>query len=380
MNNLLESVESLNSVCFSSEACRSMLLCPSNSASHLLNSLAINYDNIIKFMISDDLLVSQFSVESVFEQLSKLDIKQWSCLESANVNITAEKIVELLKWLLVANTSLTNMFLGFHEEKDKLVVDIQPPLRPKCDEIETSTASTRKITWKLHVKEDGETAFFVEADDDFVDLLFGFLTYPMSAVIKKLGGHSNIRCMDNLYNSVEALKTANCFNNNELIGKLLNPKLPSFLKTKNQLINLNEETQTLSYFTCSDVLCQNSSKVVNIKCTHYNAKYRQLNLTDSKCDFKDDPSTGERYLRVSKYMITDNFVIRQPSSHMVSTSIVRKNAEKGIDSLKGIHAKNIEIEEHEALALLQASITSENVLTDALLGVERGGKHSFRSY
>ncbi|KAK8952010.1 hypothetical protein KSP39_PZI004856 [Platanthera zijinensis] len=344
MNNLLESVESLDNVCFNSEACRSMLLCPSNSASHLLSSLPINYDNMIKFMISDDLFVSKFSVESAIEQLSKLDIKQRSCLESVNVNITPEKIVELLKRLLVSDTPLTDVFLGIHEEKDNLPVDIQPPLRPKCDETETPTESARKITLKLHVKEDEETAFFAEADNDFADLLFGFLTYPMGAVIKKLGGHSGIRCMDNLYNSVEALKTANCFNNNGLIGKLLDQKLPPFFDAENQLIKLDEETQTR----------------------------RQLNPAIPRRGFKDDPSTGGGYLRISEYVVTDNLVIRQPSSDMILTGILRKDdAGKGIDSLKGgIHVKNVEIGEHEALALLHASITSENVLTDALLGVE----------
>ncbi|KAK8952014.1 hypothetical protein KSP39_PZI004852 [Platanthera zijinensis] len=300
-------------------------------------------NSAVKFMISDDILVSQFS------------------------------IVELLKWLLVSDTPLTDVFLGVRDEKDKLPVDIQPPLRPKCDETETPTGSTRKITLKLHVKEDEETTFFAEADNDFADLLFGFLTYPMGAVIKKLGGHSGIRCMDNLYNSVEALKTANCFNNNGLIGKLLNPKLPPFFKAENQLIKLDEETQTQSYFTCSDASYHNSSKVGNIRCAHYHSKYRQLNPTDPKCGFKDDPSIAGGYLRISKYMVTDNLVIRQPSSHIVITGILRKDdARKGIDSLKGgIHAKNVEIGEHEALALFQASITSKKCAHRCFTG---GGK------
>ncbi|KAK8967416.1 hypothetical protein KSP40_PGU009805 [Platanthera guangdongensis] len=390
MNNLLESVESLASVCFSSEACRSMLLCPSNSASHLLTSLPIEYDNLLrlyytcscssswsnqhlsfyanthcprgglmnkklefladdapstnafssvffncasKFIISDDLLVSQFSVEFCIEQLSKLDINQMCSLESVSVDVTAEKIVELLKRLLVSDTPLTDVFLCDLKEKDKLQL-IQQPLPAKCDETKmTPAASARKISLKLHVKEDEETALFAEADEDFVELLFGFLTYPMGAVIKKLGGRSDIRCMDNLYNNVEALKAANCFWNNGLIEKLLNPKLPPFFKVKNQLIKLDEETQTQNYFTCSIVSCQYSSKVGNKVCTyqHYkDGKCRQLILTDPKCGSNDDPSTGG-YMRISGYIVKEDLVIRQPSSHMVIAGILRKDgARQGI--------------------------------------------------
>ncbi|KAK8952015.1 hypothetical protein KSP39_PZI004853 [Platanthera zijinensis] len=411
MNNLLESVESLNSVCFSSEACRSMLLRPSNSASHLLTSLPLEYDSIknlfpfcytcssssscsyrrisfyanahcpcgklmnqklefvadappssiaysglfcnsaVKFMISDDLLISQFSVESAVEQISKLDIKQRSCLESVNVDITAEKIVELLKRLLVSDTPLTDVFLGVRDEKDKGVqVNIQQPFVAKGDQTQAPTAHTRKFSLKLHVSEDEGTTLFAQADNDFADLLFGFLTYPVGAVISKLGGQSGIRCMDNLYNSVKALKPANCFKNNDLIGKLLNPKLSPYFKAKNQLIKLDEETQTQSYFTCGDALCYNSSKVGNKNCAHYyNGKYRQLNLTDPKRGCNGDQHSTGGYMRISKYMVTDNLVIRQPSSNIVITGILRKDdAGKGIDSLKGgIHAKNVEIGEHE---------------------------------
>ncbi|KAK8967420.1 hypothetical protein KSP40_PGU009801 [Platanthera guangdongensis] len=219
MNNLLKSVETIDSVCFSSEACRSMLLCPSNSASHLLSSL-------------DDLLVSQSSVEFSIEQLSKLDVKQMSSLESVSVDVIAENIVELLKRLLVSDTPLTDVFLGVHKVKDKLQVDIQQSLHAKCYETQAPTASMRNISLKLYVNKDDDTAVIAEADKDFVDLLFGFLTYPIGAVISKLGGHSGFRCMDNIYNSVEALKPSNCFRNNELIGKLLNPKLPQFFKVK----------------------------------------------------------------------------------------------------------------------------------------------------
>ncbi|KAK8966453.1 hypothetical protein KSP40_PGU009799 [Platanthera guangdongensis] len=401
MNKLLESVETLNSVCFNTEACRSMLLCPLNSVSNLISSLAMNYDNInnlfpfyytcsssscsyprvsfyanahcscggqmnkklvfvpanapssiayssvfcnsaFKFSISDDVHVSQSSVEFSIGQLSKLDIKQRNSLESVSVDVTAGNILELLKQLLVSNTPFTDVFLGVHNQKaDKVVQVIQQPLL-------APSASTGKISMKLYVNKEEDTVLIAEADNDFVDLMFGFLTYPMGAVISKLGGQSGIRCMDNLYNSIEALKTAKCFRNNELIGKLLNPKLPSYFKAKNQLINLDEETQIQSYFICSFAHCQNSSKVGNnpFTCVHYfnvgTAKQqcsRQLNLTDPKCGSNVEHRGG--YMKFSRYMITDDLFIRQPSSFIVITDILREAAGKGI------HARNVEIGEQE---------------------------------
>ncbi|KAK8952012.1 hypothetical protein KSP39_PZI004850 [Platanthera zijinensis] len=394
MNKLLESAETLDSVCFSTEACRSMLLCPSNSASNLLSSLPIKYDNIsnlfrfyytcsssssscsysrvsfyanahcscggqmnrkldfvpanapssiaysgvfcnsaFKFSISDDLHVSQSSVEFSIGQLSKLDIKQRNSLESVSVDVTAENILELLKQLLVSDTPLTDVFLGAHNERDKVLQVIQQPLL-------APSASTGKISVKLYLNNDEDTVFIAEA-----------------------------------------LKIAKCFRNNELIGKLLNPKLSPFFKVKNQLIKLEEETQTQSYFTCSFASCQNSSKVGNnpFTCVHYlkdekdrKQCSRQLNLKDPKCGSNVE-HRGGGYMKFSRYMITDNLFIRQPSSFIVITDILREAAGKGI------HARNVEIGEQEALALLRASFTSGNVLSDALLGVERG-KRRCRSY
>ncbi|KAK8952009.1 hypothetical protein KSP39_PZI004855 [Platanthera zijinensis] len=400
LNILSQSVQSLNSDCFSTEACRSMLLCPLNSASNLVSSLPINYDNInnlfpfcytcsssscsysrvsfyanthcpcggqmnnklnfepadapsskeyssvfcntaFKFSISDDLHVSQSSVEFSIGQLSKLDSKQRNSLESVSVDFTAENILELLKQLLVSDTPLTDVFQGVHNEKAYKIVQViqQPLLAP--------SASTGKISMKLYVNKEEDTVLIAEADNDFDDLLFGFFTFPMGAVISKLGGQSGIRCMDNLYNSIEALKTAKCFRNNELIGKLLNPKLPPYFKAKNQFIKLDEEIQTQSYFTCSFASCQNSSKVGNIPftCKHYirvieayQQRSRQLYVTDPKCGSNVENSGG--YMKFSRYMITDLF-IRQPSSFIVITDILSEAA------AKGIHARNVEIGEQE---------------------------------
>ena len=45
----------------------------------------------------------------------------------------------------------------------------------------------------------------IEAKEDFVDFIFGFLTLPLGSIIKLLGGKSFVGCVDNLYNGVVRL-------------------------------------------------------------------------------------------------------------------------------------------------------------------------------
>lgn len=44
---------------------------------------------------------------------------------------------------------------------------------------------------------------YAEVNDDFVELLFGFLTVPLGSIIKTYGSWPSIGCIGNLYSSID---------------------------------------------------------------------------------------------------------------------------------------------------------------------------------
>jgi hypothetical protein len=50
-----------------------------------------------------------------------------------------------------------------------------------------------------------EKIIFAEANGDFVDCIFSFLTMPLGSIVKLLGPNSFAGCVGNLYKSVENL-------------------------------------------------------------------------------------------------------------------------------------------------------------------------------
>uniref|UniRef100_K4CRL5 Uncharacterized protein n=1 Tax=Solanum lycopersicum TaxID=4081 RepID=K4CRL5_SOLLC len=63
----------------------------------------------------------------------------------------------------------------------------------------------KKLELKLTVRKSTNMVLCAEADNDFVDSLFNFLTIPLGSIEDVLKGNSGLGCIDNLYKSVENL-------------------------------------------------------------------------------------------------------------------------------------------------------------------------------
>jgi hypothetical protein len=68
-----------------------------------------------------------------------------------------------------------------------------------------TTKSTIEV--KLFVDKEKRKVLFAESDKEFVDVLFGFLTMPLGAVVRLLDKQSRMGCLDEVYKSVEDLST-----------------------------------------------------------------------------------------------------------------------------------------------------------------------------
>ncbi|KAK8334106.1 hypothetical protein V6Z11_A10G250700 [Gossypium hirsutum] len=66
-------------------------------------------------------------------------------------------------------------------------------------------AATTTVRLKLLIDSKSKRVLFAEAGKDFVDFLFSILSMPVGAVIRLLTKQGMVRCLGNLYGSIENL-------------------------------------------------------------------------------------------------------------------------------------------------------------------------------
>ncbi|XP_024164314.1 uncharacterized protein LOC112171349 [Rosa chinensis] len=117
--------------------------------------------------------------------------------------------------------------------------------------------SMNSISFKALVDKRSNKVIFIETDNDFVDVLFSFLTIPMGTIIRVARKHSlpvETGCMNNLYASVENID-ARIFQTGACKDMLLCPRSGAELHCKNLQLKINNDEPT-QYFSCSkDCTC-----------------------------------------------------------------------------------------------------------------------------
>ncbi|PKA55042.1 hypothetical protein AXF42_Ash003679 [Apostasia shenzhenica] len=383
LNKLYESVESIESHCLRSEACRSMLLQPVCSAAEECSKLQITnctlcsyicsnrscfYENLslyanhqcpcgeffdrrvcfsqstqrsnagvfvlssFRFKISDDLVVSQLSMEEITALFGQLGVKQGRNLEAMDVTLTAAVIIELLKRILVSETPLTDVFLGVPKEKSKMQLKMHSTHHNEAQA--SGSKESYKASVMLILNKKDKKLVFAEADNEFVDLLVSYLTYPMGLVMNKLGGTSGNRCFDNLYKSIESLKSVDCFKGAELMNMLLNPKLPTHLTLEDSFSSSleHEERFYLSgtrFYMCRTEGCNSYevSTIGNVSCKGC------TKITNKRLKVIE-PKDG--FMRKSRFVVMDNLVVKPLSSIVFLTDAFK-------ETLSQVEIMNVEI-------------------------------------
>jgi hypothetical protein len=87
----------------------------------------------------------------------------------------------------------------------------------------------RQMSVKVTVRKSNEQILFVEAEEDFVDFVFSFLTFPLGGVLHMLQGFSSVCCIDNLYKSMTELSSERYLISQGIKDKLSKPQcFPQF--------------------------------------------------------------------------------------------------------------------------------------------------------
>ncbi|XXG62173.1 hypothetical protein AAC387_Pa05g0593 [Persea americana] len=296
----------------------------------------------MRFMIRDDLQISVVSSMKSFALLKKFGVSDTSVLEEMNVNVGEEEVLHLLKRLLLSKTPLTDVFLGELNVDDG--VDLDPKVialdSEEMVDSEEICSNSRKMIVKLFQSKLNNKVLYAEGGEEFSDLLFSLLAFPLGSIVKCLGGRTSMGCLDNLYKSVQGLYFKDCMKSEECKAMLLDPKLPPYFGTKNQLLQIEEQAPSPVAF---------SRAMRSIQLSTMNQKF-PYTVTGLGGSFVAGPAM---------FMVTDELVVK-PLSPMLGISFL-SNFNIPVSD---IEERIVCMGEKEAMSLLRSALISSSILSD----------------
>jgi hypothetical protein len=140
------------------------------------------------------------------------------------------QVLDMLKCSLLSKTPLSDLFL----RKQK-----QPSLESyKFFPCNLENESNIQIKVKLVMRKSDGKVLYAQGEKDFADLILSFLSFPLGAVVRVLGGISSIGfgSIDSLYKSIVNLVEFKYFVSDEIKYRLVDPKLAPLFKYSQNLL------------------------------------------------------------------------------------------------------------------------------------------------
>ncbi|KAH6756556.1 hypothetical protein C2S53_002121 [Perilla frutescens var. hirtella] len=212
LNTLYNGVANLDIIHFQMAVAKRRLLMPTICyGSHGWHQLRLNfnyaeptssrygksYDGVFtqcaaSYIISDDLQVMPTVVGSIMKTLSTLGIAltDMDGAETRNVAFGLNEIVALLKESLISQNPLTALLLP--ENQMTLASLKSESSLPQIDQKGTSLNS-KKMILKVMIQKSTNKLVFAQADQDFINFLFGLLAIPLGKVECYLGSNTGLK-------------------------------------------------------------------------------------------------------------------------------------------------------------------------------------------
>lgn len=99
--------------------------------------------------------------------------------------------MDLLKGSLLSEAPLTKTILHLSNNTNCVLEDL----------LDESSSNSKRMNVTAMMHKSTNMLLYVEADEDFVDFILGFLTIPLGRVVSLLGGKTPLKSIDNVYNS-----------------------------------------------------------------------------------------------------------------------------------------------------------------------------------
>ncbi|PQP94319.1 uncharacterized protein Pyn_00412 [Prunus yedoensis var. nudiflora] len=398
MNNLYTSVENIDEQKFWIDICKDMLLHPRNAADSHCNDLNLKLDdteprryflcpNLCKvlsyyctycpcscllimnmekslslrtsedgsvfvkgqtsFTVTDDLQVipPNSSASSVFTKLGLMDV---DATEELTINIGTVEILNLLMCSLVSKTALTETLLKPQQDLKSRSTILNQAIHTESQMSGDSMNDEEdKISLNLVVSKSKKMVCYAEAGEDFVNLLFSFLTLPLGFIVKNMKNSSLKGCIRHLYQTIQDLDGQYMISDHHK-KMLLDPKLVPGFCYYNSLLGI-EET---SYYYVGRTLTTDRSL-----CSSESDKLKVVGF----CSM--DLNAQGFLKRPAMFVVTDNLVVR-PMSRIFELQVLTD---------LNVHVTDIEdqivhVGKNEVLRLLLASFLCGSALTNTFVG------------
>ncbi|URD94280.1 hypothetical protein MUK42_33087 [Musa troglodytarum] len=290
------------------------------------------------FLVTDDLRVAEGSVENALAVFRRYGIQDGNCLEERFVKIGRSRILKLLERSLVSGTPLTDVFLETSSTSDfEDVIDLT--CISEGGRLCRNDMASEMVVRLLRDKSNDEV-IYAEGGEDFVDLLFSFLTLPLGSLVRLSGGSSSVGSVDNLYRSVEQL--GDCIRSENCKLELIAPKLASSFGC-DVLVSLLGVEEDNSCISCDVTGVEAKVFAVNPK-----------SLLPSK-------ELGGAYMKgPRKFLVTDTMDVSPFNSREALDLVFSKDV-----CFENLREETVALGEAEALKLLKACWVSSRTLTDA---------------
>ncbi|KAL1817021.1 hypothetical protein ACET3Z_019595 [Daucus carota] len=227
------------------------------------------------------------------------------------------------------------------------------------------------IPVKLVIDKEKKRVVFAEADGDFADILFSFLTLPMGTIIRLLAQHSdqskqlNIGNFNTLCSSVKNLD-AKYFVTDVSKDLLTNTRNLADYECRRLRINI-DDTKPAQHFVCQNLDCIVDQDLPSLSTCNIAKCRRCGDYLKTPINFLDDMrenNSGVFFAQTASFIITD--ALNVFPNTMGSTFEILEMA--GVSDFGVLEETTLQFGSHEILELLKCSLFSKTPLSDMVFG------------
>ncbi|CAA0833470.1 Protein of unknown function (DUF674 [Striga hermonthica] len=301
------------------------------------------------FVISDDLMIMPNTPSSVLKILGNLGITADTDWDLKDVIIGYDEVMGLLRGLFLSGTPLTDIVLS--NGQINLAIRAEPIIPPPKAEPRLSFYyyMYESIELKVIMQKSTNKLLFAEADEVFMEFVFGLLMIPLGEVGRLLDCKTFFTNVDNLYSSAKDLINSTYISDREsAISSLVVPTVPHGYVSEKFFPLVDEEASKMYYYQGKGPRndeFMSDSPFMGGSC---------LKVTDFKFDslFK-----GPRI-----YMVNDDLCVTPASS---ITSYLSNLGRLKIP-LSDVTERVVHVGLEEAFGILKASLVSKRALSCGL--------------
>ncbi|XP_058739675.1 uncharacterized protein LOC131611829 [Vicia villosa] len=294
-----------------------------------------------KFVISDDLIVLPHSMDhTIFDLIKNFGIKDTSSVKEMTVNVTKEKVLDLLKCSFFSKTSLTDVFLGVKPLIDRSRIF-------SCD-VKDIIGGDIHISVKLVIRKSDDVILYAQGGQDLAELIIRFLTFPLGGVLRRLQGNNSMGSIDGFCKSIADLNEDEYFMSKNAKKRLLELSVMHYYCHVHGDSTPNQRKAKVTLYKSNEV-CNG---------VHNLFKMKLVNTITTPA--KEHPIS---YIKTHEmYMVTDDLVVEPLLSPVSSVFLLNRFK----TSLNDLEEKVVTIGIKESLSIFKEALNSTSALTNGL--------------